>query len=1040
MLSIYKASAGSGKTFALTREYIRMLLTDRIHSDARLPHSRILAVTFTKKSTAEMKERILKELFILAKTPDQSDYIEEFTSDPSIGLSKDAIQQRAQLLLVGILQDYNRFSVSTIDGFFQQVIRTFALELGLSTTYDLALDHKEIVNQAVDDIFRRIRAIKPEDEDLATWLIEYAQSNVDQNKRWNPIDNIKTFSSELSKEQLIQQMDDLQKTFADKVLMRNYLEQLSSLRQQTLDSIDALKNTISNTISRLGENNINTHIVNFFLKRTPEIIIKDGFNTTLLKAMNGEGSFYKKTGKSKREQELLQSTCDNELLPQVNELYNIISGSAACEYFTANAILDKLHSLGILQDVSAQIDETNRKLGRLPISEINRLINQIIDGQDSPFIYERIGQYYNHYMIDEFQDTSQLQWKNFKPLIVDAESNGHDNLIVGDVKQSIYRFRNSDWHLLNQVDADKDILDKQPGKGMGNNWRTAKVIVDNNERLMQAYCKWVVDEFKKTYDNQYHDKIDEIAHIYDYKQMHQEAKKSYDGYFHMQFFEGKNYRESALDTLLQQIQSLQEENINLSRVTILTRYSKDVESIAQFLIQNGYEVQSAGGLRIGAHTTVQILIHLLKLSIKRDDSTVSFLQNAVPDFEQYEACRLEAQTLPLYDHIQALIDGLKLNTWEGATPYLTAFQDKVFQFTQSKIADTALFLEYWELKGKDSTIPAPKTSSAINIMTIHSSKGLEFDIVMIPFFDWKLADSHPNNIIWCKPTVAPFDTLSLVPVYPSQILTRSYFAKDYILEELASHTDNLNITYVAITRPRYRLYIYGQKFAINSKNEVKISNIGQLISYLFDEETDEQNTYTSLSPDKSAPGPLPPKEEIENPTEVAQYVSTPIEKRLVLRMRSENDFAQDTPLAIVDLGILMHLWLSYIHTWDDAPNALKRLMIGGEITQKQADEMQEQLIALQALIKQHNHDDWFSNQYQVLTEQDIITPSGKTYRPDRVMIKDKHAIVIDYKFGEEQLPSYVEQVREYILLLRQLGYSSEGYIVYNKAKIIQPIQ
>jgi ATP-dependent exoDNAse (exonuclease V) beta subunit len=871
-------------------------------------------------------------------------------------------------------------------------------------------------------------------------LIEYAQSNVDQNKRWNPIDNIKIFSSELSKEQLIQQMEDLQKTFADKDLMRKYLEQLTTIRQQTLNSIADLKNTISNTISKLGENNINTHIVNFFLKRTPEIIIKDRFNTTLLKAMNGESAFYKKTGKSKHEQELLQTTCDNELLPQVNELYSIIYGSAACEYFTANAILDKLHSLGILQDVSAQIDETNRKLGRLPISEINRLINLIIDGQDSPFIYERIGQYYNHYMIDEFQDTSQLQWKNFKPLIVDAESNGHDNLIVGDVKQSIYRFRNSDWHLLNQVDADKDILDKQPGKGMGNNWRTAKVIVDNNERLMQAYCKWVVDEFKKTYDNQYHDKIDEIAHIYDYKQMHQEAKKSYDGYFHMQFFEGKNYRESALDTLLQQIKTFQEENINLSRVTILTRYSKDVESIAQFLIQHGYEVQSAGGLRIGAHTTVQILIHLLKLSIKRDDSTISFLQNAVPDFEQYDKCRLEAQTLPLYDHIQALIDGLKLNVWEGATPYLTAFQDKVFQFTQSKIADTALFLEYWELKGKDSTIPAPKTSSAINIMTIHSSKGLEFDIVMIPFFDWKLADSHPNNIIWCKPTVAPFDTLSLVPVYPSQILTRSYFAKDYILEELASHTDNLNLTYVAITRPRYRLYIYGQKFATNSKNEVKISTIGQLISYLFDEETDEQNTYTSLTPLETAPRPLPPKEEITTKTKVAQYVSTPIEKRLVLRMRSENDFTQDTPLAIVDLGILMHEWLSHIHTWDDAPDALKQLMIGGEITQKQADEMQEQLTALQALIKQHNHDDWFSNQYQVLTEQDIITPSGKTYRPDRVMIKDKHAIVIDYKFGEEQLPSYVEQVREYILLLKQLGYTSEGYIVYNKTKIIQPIQ
>ena len=442
MLSIYKASAGSGKTFALTREYIRMLLSDKTLRDTRLPHSRILAVTFTKKSTAEMKERILKELYILAQQPEKSDYIEDFLQDPNIGLNQKEIQARAQLLMLGILQDYNRFSVSTIDGFFQQIIRTFALELGLSTNYDLSLDQQEIINQAVDDIFRRIREVKPEDADLTSWLIEYAQNNMEQNKRWNPIDNIKTFSSELSKEALIQQMDEVREVFEDKNKMRLYLEQLSEIKKQAIISVQTLKEKINQALSTWNESDINTRCTGLFNKE-PEEILVSGFNTTLLNVLNGEGTLYKKTGKSKSEQQLLQDK-SQELMPLIRDLYDMTTGQVACQYFTADAILAKLHSLGILQDVAAQIETTNRQLGRLPISEINRLIFQIIDGQESPFIYERIGQYYHHYMIDEFQDTSKLQWQNFKPLILDTEAAGHDNLIVGDVKQSIYRFRNSD--------------------------------------------------------------------------------------------------------------------------------------------------------------------------------------------------------------------------------------------------------------------------------------------------------------------------------------------------------------------------------------------------------------------------------------------------------------------------------------------------------------------------------------------------------------------------------------------------------------------
>lgn len=1039
MLSIYKASAGSGKTFALTREYIRMLLTDRIHSDARLPHSRILAVTFTKKSTAEMKERILKELFILANTPDKSDYIADFLKDKTIGLSKEAIQQRAQLLLVGILQDYNRFSVSTIDGFFQQVLRTFAMELGLSTTYDLALDHNEVVNQAVDDIFKKIRENKNENEDITNWLIEYANNNIDNNQSWNPNDPIKTFSTELSKERLMQQMQHVQDVFANKDKMRSYLEQLKVISKQVPQQVEGCVEEIKQAIELFDDTELNSTATKYFYTKKAEEIINKGLSTTLLKILKNESSICKKSGKSKAALEALEYKCQTQLLPLIEKLYNIAHGEAAKDYITANAILEKLYSLGILQDVAAQIQNTNKKLGRLPISEINRLIYQIIDGQDAPFIYERIGQYYNHYMIDEFQDTSAMQWQNFKPLIEETDGRGQSNLIVGDVKQSIYRFRNSDWHLLNQVS--QQFNDVKLGEGMKNNWRTAKVVVENNEQLMQQYCQWVANEFKNNYGCDFQDQIDEISHIYSHDEMHQDARKPYSGYYHMQFFEGKAYKEQALETLLNQIHCFEDENIDLSRVTILTRYVKDVETIAKFLIQNGYEVQSTGGLRISSHLAVQLIVHLLKLSLEEDDATKAFVREAYPTIDEYNEYIAQAYQLPLYDQVQALIDGLELHTWEGATPYLTAFQDKVFQFTQSKVADTQLFLEHWEQKGKDASIPAPKTSSAINIMTIHSSKGLEFDIVMLPFFDWKLADSHKNDVIWCKPTVAPFDTLPLVPVKPKQSLNRSHLAKEYIDEELATYTDNLNITYVAITRPRYRLYIYGPKFALNAKNEVgKISNVGQLISYLYKDKLDDLNTYSSLLANEDKPCPLPPKDDKQSNEQASIYISTPIDQRLILRSRSEDDFATNTPLAIVDLGILMHLWLSHIRTWDDAQSALQRLIIGGDVTQKQAEEMQEQLIHLQSLIAEHNYNDWFSTQYQVLTEQDIITPSGKTYRPDRVMIKDKHAIIIDYKFGEEQRHSYVEQIREYILLLRQLGYTSEGYIIYNKARIIQQIQ
>ena len=1024
MLSIYNASAGSGKTFTLTQEYLRMLFRDtQTADDRRLSHSRILAVTFTKKSTAEMKERILRELYLLSTSPDESQHTKELLQDSTLKLDIESLQKQARKLLIGILQDYTRFSVSTIDGFFQQVIRTFAMELGLSATYDLSLDGEEMVQQAVDAIFKRIRENHSTDKELLKWIIDFTQKNIEDDQHWNPSASIKQFSTQLLKEQVIRCMDEMQKAFSDKKTMQNYRQQLQSICETTEGTIQSLIHQATAIFST--EEGWQRNILSAF-RKTPEDWLKGKMGNTFHKVLETPTAIFTKSTTTKAKQEILLDIYHQQLEPIFLQLHELCTGLAAKDYLTARAILPNLYTMGILLDVAGQIEDTNRNIGRLPISETNKLVHQIIDGQDAPFIYERYGQYFRHYMIDEFQDTSALQWENFAPLIAEAEGQNQNNLIVGDVKQSIYRFRNSDWHLLKNVHTQFENAKVHP---MENNWRTAPTIITENEKLLLRYSKWVAEQIDAT--TQQETLSQEIREVYN--NMHQEAAKTYDGYFHLQFFEGKTAEEQTLETLHLQLQSISNEGIDLKRVTLLVRYAHEAVLLAKFLTNKGYNVQSAEGLQLGSNPIIQLLISLLK----QEGNTVESIDKAYIQqtfgqlTEQQHLDILQAQELPLYEQVQTLINLLQLAKKDGAEPYLTKFQDLIFHFTKNRVADRKAFLEYWERKGYRTTIAAANATNTIRIMTIHSSKGLEFDIVFIPFFTWDTAKMHPNDTIWCRPTTHPFDTLPLVAVKPSESLLLSHFRQDYIQELIAQYIDNLNLVYVAVTRPKYRLYIYGQLSKHNS------NNIASKIFALYKEEVNNEHIYRV--PATGNPAPLPPLDEELSNSIPARYTSVPIGSRLTLRSRSEDDFASDAPLATVDLGILMHLWLSKINTWEDAEPALQRLLTEGQVTEQQSHELRQQFSHLKSLILRENHSDWFSNQYTILSEQNILIPSGRTQRPDRVMIADKHAIVIDYKFGHEQPTSHLEQVRDYMSLLRQMGYTTEGHIVYVALQTIYSI-
>ena len=1035
MLSIYKASAGSGKTYTLTREYLRMLLSDKHPADGKqLPHSRILAVTFTKKSTAEMKERILRELFTLAHQPEQSDYLNEFLDDPHLHLTQQQIQQRAKILLIGILQDYARFSVSTIDGFFQQVIRTFALELGLSATYDIAMDSEEIIQQAVDDIFKRLHEENKDDKELIVWLSEFAQNNIDEDKQWNPSQLVKKFSKELFKEHLMRRMEAIQDVFTNKALIRQYKKQLKDICLQTEQTIAQLLQQANEVLA--SQEGWTANLIKVFQK-TPEEWITGDIGNTFFKVLNDPTAAYVKKV-SKAQQQQLAHIYDTQLEPIFQQLNHICFGTGACDYYTAKAILPHLYTMGILQDVEKQISDTNLNVGRFPISKTNQFVNQVIDGQDAPFIYERIGQYFRHFMIDEFQDTSALQWENFAPLIHETEDNHRDNLIVGDVKQSIYRFRNSDWHMLNNVEGE---FHNTKVPKMEDNWRTAPIVIQENEKLLQLYSQYIADQLDQASGDPQISQ--DIRNIYSYDAMHQVAQKSYHGYFHMQFFEDKTYKEDSLKALDQLLQSLQQEGVDLKRVTLLVRRGTEAAELARFLVERNYSVQSAEGLRVGGHPAIKTIVNLLK-DDWQDQQSVT--RSAIEQFygiltDQHIQLISQAQSLPLYERIQAIIDILNLPLMEGAAPYITAFQDIIYQFSNKRVADTKAFLDYWKRKEDKITIPAAKSTNTIQIMTIHSSKGLEFDIVIIPRLSWPLFKFHDDDILWCEPQTAPFNTLPLVPVHPEDALTLSHFKQEYIQEMKAQYMDNLNLTYVALTRPRYRLYAFGQKYSTKKDGTATIKNIGHLFSYLYDMNGDlnEQLIYAKTHDINAELAPLPPLKQQDNHNAIAQYISVPINQRLVLRSRSEDDFAEETTLSTINLGILMHLWLSFIHTWEDAEPSLKRLILGGQITQSQACELRLQLQQLQLLIQQHNHNDWFSGEYQIMAERDIFTPSGNMQRPDRVMIRGKHAIVIDYKFGQQKKRTYIEQVRDYMLLLENMGYTAEGYIIYTALNEISSV-
>ena len=1077
MLTIYRASAGAGKTHKLTGEYLKLLFSQPG------AYRRILAVTFTNKATDEMKSRIIHELYQLAAGK-PSDYLQLLTSCYPTG--EAALRKQAKQLLTSILNDYSAFSVSTIDRFFQQTMRAFTREIGLQGGYNIEMDQERVLNEAIDRLLTDLD--QPGHEQLLEWLLRFSEEKIESGGEWNLRKDIRSLSRELFKESYQLASEQVSRDIADKSVLLTYKKQLYELITNVENQTQSLGKKALCVMEEYGMKPTDfkggSRSPMLLFEKWANGELKEPSATFMAMADNLNGCLTKSMKKS--QQELIGCVFENGLNRQIKKAVNHFSHLE--NYYTAKEIARYYYTLGILMDVSQQIAAYREEHNLMLIADTNELLHKVIAGNETPFIYEKTGTYIDHFMIDEFQDTSRMQWNNFRPLIAESLSNQRDNLVVGDVKQSIYRFRNSDWKLLDEQLQQHFRSDEVRVETLRDNWRSCRHIVEFNNALFTAAPAILQNSYNEVLESSSLplDRQDQFktklmrAYGHCYQQVPRPMQDK-EGHVRIQFMESteeQDWKEQALDQLPGWLQTLQQQGYALRDIAILVRTNAEGARVASHLLQykethaeDGYryDVISDEALYINSSPAVRFLIALLhylkdpenttlqQLAFYAHEALAGTVGSRTLSQPLWEALGIESAQWenltrqPLYETVEGLYRLFDSLFPDREQVFLQALLDQVAEFKQQEGGDLTHFLKWWDETGQSKTIATPDGQNAIRILTVHKSKGLGFKAVIIPFGDWEI-DHKPMKsvILWCHPTREPFNRLHTIPVRYGQSLSKTIFAEAYFQERLHAYIDNLNTLYVALTRAKEELLIMAPRpRKLDSTGDVsRISSIGDLLWASlrlpvndtaegepfkplpadFDRETGCFERGTWWKPETHTSGT--DAEEI-----LMQRIQViPSNDRLQLRLRGKNYFF-DNPQR--KHGTLMHELLSSIRTVNDILPAMEHYCQTGVVDRNEADQL---IIRLNDLLQQPQVAAWYDGTAQVLNETDILIGKGHTKRPDRVIIKGKQVTVIDYKFGQKQLRAHQQQVQEYLQLIRKMGYPQvEGYLWYVELNKIMPV-
>lgn len=1054
MLTVYKASAGSGKTFRLVVEYLKLIL----QNEKKYRH--ILAVTFTNKATAEMKERVIGQLKLLADgaATRYRDIILQET-----GLSDEIIRQRAHNALENILFDYDRFSISTIDKFTQRIIKAFNREIGITPNYQLELESQIIINEAVDRLIEHVDT----NRELRDWLENFVEERIEDNKNFDIEKDLLKLGKELFKEELQSKLPELNAFFENKKNSRAYLDSLSKIVAMFEATLKKQASEMMNIIAQhgfdIGDFAHGKSGVAGFIEKTARGIVPEEIGVRVSEAKDFEEKWVTKNSKKRNE---ILPLVSSKLLPMLQNLISFYE-NRNCDYYTAKAIKKDWFTMAVLMDLNLEIMALNREKGILPMAGSNYLLKSIIDGNETPFVYEKTGVWFHHFMLDEFQDTSEMQWDNFRPLISNSLGQGHANLVVGDVKQSIYRWRNSSWNILAQkIFEDFRTFDIK-AHSLDSNFRSDENIVAFNNHFLNIYSETTIacNEFG-TFDSEY--KTISQAIYEDIEQKNAQQNKQ--GYVKISLLEGDeegSFKEHSLELLAQQIESLLDNGFAPRDIAILVRKKSDGELVMRYFLDNesknrrhDFRILSGESLFLKSSPAVNFVVNLLNyLADPKSNLTKAVLlqlyyniktesgnaenQPLKPGFQAEFEMLFAGKIKILQAHFLAssidemiirICDELGFLDIPAEIPFVQSLIDKAAELGKNVPLNISDFLEWWNEKGQTESVQINEDVDAVRLLTIHKSKGLEFSAVLLPFFDWKLAETK-DTFLWCVPAEAPFDKVPLAPVSMNKNLAKTIFADDYYKEMFNSVIDNLNLVYVAFTRARSVLMVNAP--VKNNRNTIGFplnESLNELanLSAFANAWNDEKQIFEYGEIPVIAQSPVMPQEYFE------KWLFSDFSSKLRLRTKSD-DFALHTEQKKTgkNMGKIIHEILAQIETDDQVDHALEKAMHQLTIL---PDEMEVVKNQIYNIISQPVAAGWFGGKYKIRNEQEILTP-GKIYRPDRIMIDGETAIVVDFKTGKRNNPAYRKQVEQYKHILRETGFNRvDGYIWYLQTNEIVEVE
>lgn len=1040
-LKILQASAGSGKTFSLTVYYLSLLFTGLDK------YKEILAITFTNKATAEMKQRILYVLKAFAQGSTTSD-IESYKNavlllNPKL---ENKLQETAATIYQRILHDYSRFAVSTIDSFILQVIRGFAFELNLQSDFKVEMDKDKIIEflmqQLSDEVGTNIG--------LQTFITELIEEKISNNESWD-------YEKELRKETEIiftEGFDRFEKYLAGtnapafSELIKKYATESKSFNKRFITEAENICEAIATTINA-WQIPVDDYVGK---SRSPLFKLASGnWNSSDDEALVKLATYvnYENCFKCSGYEECFQQL--QQLVSRLKEHLQLLP-----EYMLRDSSVKRLSHLYFLEHMIAFLKMYREETESIHISDTIKLVLGITEdaGENPSFIWEKTGNRYRHFLWDEFQDTSSKQWNSLKGLFKNALSSSNaksvEHLIVGDVKQAIYRFRNGDWRILHKQIADDIGHAFITQESLLENYRSCANIIAFNNAIFPQIASIIQSEICTLIErnNVEHPATAHLADVVSsiYSQVVQQQPKACrsGGIIKVNEIDSENYQTTAIEEMIAEIQQLLEQEFPLKEIAVLVYRNAEAALVVNALLKEGVPVISSEALTIAENTAIKLLINTLQWltasaanasyykshcilhynnligkTVSGDDyllctsETIQSLNHLLPNsiinnFSSYRA-------LPMYELIEALINDYGLSGMTAQIPFLLAFRDLV---TTAGCLDIPGFLRWWHDDGIKQTLPANEATNAINVMTIHKSKGLAFGAVFIPFMDQALKKS--KGIFWVPTAQTPFSEIGFFPFSLNKKLQASQIGSFYVEEIAYQYIDTLNAFYVGATRAKNYLY-----FSPKIKKAPTLTNIGDVFLRAFNHCKKEAGlTLGDATPNIT-----------DTPETQFNLTSIPYTPRMAewLHQKEERNhrFVSNVEKA-GKRGLELHEILAVVNNEAELDALLSKQEKSKALSIDEAAVTRNEALAV---LKHPALQPLFENAVKVESERAIVDENGTTFRPDKIIFKKNETVLLDYKFTLKEEQQHIHQLNNYRALLQRMGYENvSAYLFYARSK------